>query len=324
MKCVCIISYIFALSICFSCIFSYQTDWIGCISHHEAKELLKLGKKERNKTVMESINLGLSKQSIFLSDSGISLTPTSRVILSWKQIEKIFKKQRGCYALYADGSEPEKINTFSEKTNLAASLCPPLSKSGAPTLLLGGYTMHRIAGDDMNPMIDTENKVSSVAIRVSDKVLDTCMGLGYTAITSAKKVGPTGSVVTIEYDPASVEMASFNPWSQGLFDQTLPISIIEGEASEVIKTFPDNNFNVIIHDPPTATLCKHDLFGLSFYRSLFRVLNKHTGRLFHYIGNSESKESGRLYKGIMDRLREAGFGKLQIDPKAFGVTATTY
>ena len=52
-----------------------------------------------------------------------------------------------------------------------------------------------------------------------------------------------------------------------------------------------------------------------------RVLAK-DGTLFHYIGSPDSKESGRLYKGITSRLMEAGFGVVKKVPKAFGIIAT--
>jgi hypothetical protein len=43
--------------------------------------------------------------------------------------------------------------------------------------------------------------------------------------------------------------------------------------------------------------------------------------LFHYIGNPESKESGRLYGGIAQRLKDAGFGKVKKASRAFGLVA---
>jgi predicted methyltransferase len=96
--------------------------------------------------------------------------------------------------------------------------------------VLGGFTMHRISGDSINPTVDTAAKIASVKINRGNKVLDTCLGLGYTAIAAARLVGTDGdgAVTTIEYDKASLEVASYNPWSQGLFDGSLPITILEG------------------------------------------------------------------------------------------------
>ena len=54
--------------------------------------------------------------------------------------------------------------------------------SGAPTLLIAGFPMHRIKNID--PHRDTLNKIK--AARPSGQVLDTSMGLGYTAIQAAR------------------------------------------------------------------------------------------------------------------------------------------
>jgi len=62
------------------------------------------------------------------------------------------------------------------------------------------------------------------------------------------------------------------------------------------------------------------VYGLQFYSELRRVLTK-DGTLFHYIGNPESKESGRLYQGITQRLQEAGFVNVKKAVKAFGLVA---
>ena len=41
---------------------------------------------------------------------------------------------------------------------------------GAPTIVLGGFTMHRISGEDMNPYLDTEAKIASIPIFRGAKV----------------------------------------------------------------------------------------------------------------------------------------------------------
>jgi uncharacterized protein len=89
--------------------------------------------------------------------------------------------------------------------------------------------MHRISGDSVDPIVDTKAKLASVNINPGYQVLDTCLGLGYTAIGAARKVAgsSTGKVTTIEYDDASIEMCSYNPWSQALFDGSLSIEIKE-------------------------------------------------------------------------------------------------
>lgn len=185
--------------------------------------------------------------------------------------------------------------------------------------------MHRISGDGMNPTVDTEAKISSVKFFKGAKVLDTCCGLGYTAIAAAKRVmsatkSNSGHVTTIEYDEASLEMCAHNPWSQGLFDGTLPISVLHGDSCEAVRSFADKTFNIIVHDPPARNLCRTDLYSLEFYKDLRRVLTG-SGVLYHYIGNPDSKESGKLYSGIITRLQQAGFKNIKKSVKAFGLTA---
>ena len=51
--------------------------------------------------------------------------------------------------------------------------------------------MHRISGENMNPGIDTEAKLASIKplyFNRDSKILDTCMGLGYTCIGAAQKL----------------------------------------------------------------------------------------------------------------------------------------
>ena len=301
--------------------------YAGVLDHHLATTLLPLrsavpAESGGKLTIRTSIDLGKSQASVGLDSEGISAG--ANLLATWAEIETIAEERKGCWALYDDGSKPWRISAISKSTNIPASLCPPLSSSGAPTMILGGFTMHRIAGDDMNPTKDTAAKISAVASSIfpGASVLDTCCGLGYTAIAAAELVGPQGRVTTIEFDEASLEMCAFNPWSQPLFDGSLPIDVLQGDSCEVVKNeFESRQFSAIIHDPPARALTRNDLYGLEFYKTLRRVL-KPSGTLFHYIGRSDSKESGRLYKGIQERLIEAGFATVKPYDAAFGLVAS--
>ena len=59
--------------------------------------------------------------------------------------------------------------------------------------------------------------------------------------------------------------------------------------------------------------------SLEVYRALRRLLRP-GGVLFHYVGDPASKASGRLFKGVLQRLREAGFDA-KTTPAAYGITA---
>jgi predicted methyltransferase len=172
--------------------------------------------------------------------------------------------------------------------------------------------MHRIKGT--NPYLDTLSKTRAIS-PIGGYVLDTATGLGYTAIEAAKTAL---QVVTIELDPQAQEIARFNPWSESLFGNP-KIKQIIGDSFEEIERFDNECFSCIIHDPPTLNLAG-ELYSQEFYQRAFRVL-KQNGRMFHYIGDPESKTGARTTKGVLNRLKGAGFERIALKPQAFGVVA---
>ncbi|MDK2853487.1 MAG: uncharacterized protein PWQ92_381 [Thermococcaceae archaeon] len=183
-----------------------------------------------------------------------------------------------------------------------------------PTIEINGIRMHRTK--DTNPLKDTRSKVEAVNPREGEFVLDTCMGLGYTAIESAKR---GAYVITIEKDPNVIELARLNPWSREVFTSQ-NIQLIQGDVFEVIKRFNDKSFDAIIHDPPRFSLAGY-LYSEEFYAELFRVL-KPKGRLFHYVGNPGKKYRKKdLQRGVMERLRGVGFKGVKRVEEALGVVA---
>ena len=62
------------------------------------------------------------------------------------------------------------------------------------------------------------------------------------------------------------------------------------------------------------------LYSAEFYRQLWRIL-KAKGRLFHYIGDPNSKSGRNVTRGAVKRLKEAGFRRVSARPHAFGVLA---
>lgn len=272
------------------------------LSYRQAQELL-IARGSGDSVAEVSPDLGISIVSVSLTDEGVIFPQDDEVC--WMKIEQIKKDEMHCFVV--QNGEIQAIQVFSETTNRMCSLLPT---KRTPTMLIAGFTMHRIV--DIDPMQDTLKKIATIA-PIMGRVLDTATGLGYTAIEAAKTAD---EVITIELDPGAQEIARNNPWSRALFTNP-KIEQIMGDAFEIVPTFEDNYFTRIIHDPPIFSLAGELYSGL-FYRDLYRVLRS-GGRLFHYIGDLNSKSGGTVTRGVLRRLQEAGFTRIVKRPEAFGV-----
>ena len=274
------------------------------LSHVQCRPLL-VAHNNGGKEVTTSLDLGRSKVTLPLSDSGLNLAAGET--LSWAEIERIGDAENVCFS-WQDGVLT-KIQAFSETLNRVYTLYPTES---APTMLISGIPMHRIKGID--PHRDTLNKIKAVA-PVTGTVLDTTTGLGYTAIEAARTAA---QVTTIELDPTVLEICRQNPWSQELFGAP-NIEQRIGDAFDQVAELPAEQYACIIHDPPTFSLAGH-LYSAEFYEQLRRIL-RGNGRLFHYIGNPSSKSGRNVTRGVVKRLKAAGFRRVAPRPQAFGVVA---
>jgi hypothetical protein len=274
------------------------------LSHFQAQVLLD-AQQQGVDTAVTTLDLGLTETAVPITPDHITL-PDGQTLIG-EQLQEIVANELACY-LVTDNNI-EKIQFFSEQLNRFYSLMPT---EGAPTMLISGIPMHRIKGTE--PHRDTLSKIKAVA-PVTGDVLDTTMGLGYTAIEAAKTAV---HVTTIELDPTVTEVCRHNPWSQGLFDNP-KISRRIGDAYDVVQALTDERFSRILHDPPMFSLAGH-LYSTEFYRELYRILTP-KGRLFHYIGNPASKSGGNVTRGVVRRLHDAGFRRVKPRPQAFGVVA---
>lgn len=184
----------------------------------------------------------------------------------------------------------------------------------APTLEISGIHMHRITNVD--PWKDTLLKIRATRIARNNLVLDTCMGLGYTAIVSLMRGAK--EVHTFEVDKNVVWIAERNPWSRRLGSTN--INIFLGNVVEHVYSLPDAYFDRVIHDPPRFTRSTGDLYGLEFYKELYRVM-KPRGILFHYTGEPRKHGGPSILKGIKTRLEKAGLRVLYYDENALGYVA---
>lgn len=274
------------------------------LSCFQARQMIE-ARKNGKSVVMVSTDLNLTQSEVSLRPENV-LFPTGES-LDWKSIEEMVSNETACY--YVENNMPKAIKGFSEFSGRVYGLMPTDS---APTMLISGIPMHRIK--DTNPHQDTLNKIKAIT-PIKGDVLDTTTGLGYTAIEAVKTAR---QVVTIEIDPVAQEIARLNPWSQALFNNP-KITQVMGDAFNEIERFEAESFSTVIHDPPMFSLAG-DLYSLAFYRQAFRVL-KHNGRIFHYIGDPESKSGARVTAGVIRRLQEAGFKRVVRAPRAFGVVA---
>ena len=268
-------------------------------------EPLQRARREGQNSAQISLDLGLSGSQVLLEPDGVVLPDGQR--LSWESIGEISENETVCFEV-VDSTEI-KIHRFSESLNRFYSLMPT---GGAPTILISGIPMHRVKGID--PHRDTLTKIRTIA-PIAGRVLDTCTGLGYTAIEAAKTAE---QVITIELDPTVLEIARLNPWSRELFAQSR-IQQVVGDAYDEVQGFEDESFSCIIHDPPMFSL-SGDLYSGKFYRDLYRIL-RHRGRLFHYVGDLKSRSGRNVVRGVVRRLGEVGFGRIVRKPGAFGVVA---
>lgn len=252
-----------------------------------------------------SPDLGISRIVARIAPEGIYF-PNGE-LLNWVQAEMVLEANRACYLL--QGGFLEKIQIFSPAAQRHYVLYPT---QRAPTFLNSGIPMHRIK--DTDPTADTEAKIDAAG-PIYGEVLDTCTGLGYTAIAAARTAA---KVTTVEIDPAVIELARLNPWSRELFESPKITQQI-GDVRDLIVTLDANKFSRVLHDPPAFNIAG-ELYSADFYHELHRVITS-KGRLFHYIGDLESPSGRRVSRGAVERLLKAGFSRVEPRKKAFGLLA---
>ena len=265
------------------------------LAHIQAKELLEASKKSLKEA---EISLDLSKTLSKIKIQNNEFIFPDNQKLNESQLKNPIKDDNVCF-LIRDNSLV-KIQLFSNETNKFYKLVPT---KDAPTIEISGIRMH--ATKDMTPMEDTKRKIESIA-PIHGIVLDTCMGMGYTAIASSKLAE---FVITCERDENVLEIAKYNPWSQELFNNK-KISVLKTNVFDEIKIFKSQMFDVVIHDPPRLTLAT-ELYSLEFYKQVFRVL-KNNGKLYHYTGSPGSKfRHINLIGNVSKRLKQAGFKSIE-------------
>jgi uncharacterized protein len=254
-----------------------------------------------------SLDLGLSTVRLPLEE-GTARLPDGQT-LARGVLETVVGNPDSVYAVMED--RVEKVTWFDPGTGRVYTL---RATGGWPALEISGILMHRIK--DVDPEADAASKIAAIA-PVRGHGLETCCGLGYSAIHAAR----TADRVTVfEVDPNVLEMARINPYSAPLFEEDGPIQVRNEDVATAIVSLPDDAFDFAIHDPPTLALAG-ELYGDAFYRQLLRVLRP-GARLFHYTGDPGSRHRRQDLPGrVARRLADLGFAAVRREPTALGVSA---
>lgn len=248
-----------------------------------------------------SLDLGITKSKIKVENSYVFFGSQK---VSLAQIKKV--KENFCYIV--EDNELKKVAIFYDKTNRYYKLTPT---KDWPTFMISSVPMHRYI--HFSPKEDTETKIKEIH-PVKGIVLDTCCGLGYTAIMSSKNA----EVHTFERDKAVLTIARINPYSKELFSSN-KITLHEEDVFEGIKKFEDSYFDRIIHDPPTFKISP-ELYSKAFYAELYRVLKK-DGIMYHYAPMPGKTKGNDFSKKIVRLLKEAGFRNVEYHAKSSGIRA---
>ena len=249
--------------------------------------------------------MGLSESEVELFDAGVVL-PDGKVV-SMEDLEEISGRKDA--AFFVDGG-----SVFQAAVSDGGFL-KLLPTEGAPTLEIDGVRMHRTVGT--TPDVDARVKMDALGVK-GGRILDTCTGLGYTVLEALRRGGEL--VVSVERRAGVLRLAGLNPWSAGLFDDGR-VSLVLGDSGGLVEVFPGGLFDYVVHDPPSFSHAGH-LYSGAFYGQLFRVLRP-GGRLFHYTGEPGSRRRRvDLRRGVMERLRRAGFVGVSWMKEALGVVCS--
>jgi len=252
-----------------------------------------------------SLDLGLSVQEVMLKDGFVSIQNQKIPLVEFEHV-----KEEACYV--ADENILKIVAYFSEETNFYYKLIPT---NDWPTITLSSTPMHRHI--HISPKKSAKLMITKVT-PLNGNVLDTCCGLGYTAILAAKHAE---KVYTFERDKYVINLASYNPYSQELFSNK-KIELIENDVVSGIMRFKNNFFSRIIHDPPTFKYSP-DLYSEEFYKAMFRVLRK-GGKLYHYAPCPQKTKNKVFYNRIIRHLKACGFRNMRYDEISSGVSAEKF
>ncbi|MBI5398744.1 methyltransferase [Candidatus Woesearchaeota archaeon] len=266
------------------------------LSVYQAR-LLLAALQQKKSSVHVSLDLGRTTETVTLKDDRFVFPDGKSITID--DIKKIIKHDTAVYLVEDDSIM--KVHFFNQELALFYKLYP-VGADKPTTFDISGINMHAIK--DTDPWTDTKKKLKTIS-PIRGNVLDTCMGLGYTAMFAAKEAE---HVVTCERDLHVIELARINPWSRELFDGAKEgkIEILNTSSFDYVQKCSNETFDVIIHDPPRPNFAR-ELYSNAFYAEVLRVL-KRGGTFYHYTGTPfVSTQKRNLADEIARRLTSLGF-----------------
>jgi len=253
-----------------------------------ASAILRARRRKQAKLTV-SLDLNRNRSVVHLLEDGVRLPDGTE--LCYEAVRSVSRRGKKIFVV-VDG-QPVAVERRSHYYY-------KLSDTGsAPTLEISGIKMHRSEG--CCPYSQAEQIVRAV-VRPGDRVLDSCGGLGYTAIWAARLGAER--VISIENDLDVLELARLNPWSEEYFFDGR-IDVMPEDVTAFLAQERSGSFDAVIHDPPHFSRAS-ELYGRDFYFELSRVL-KASGRMYHYVGEPYSRRGQkRFHEGVAERLRTVG------------------
>jgi len=276
-----------------------------------------------------SLDLNLSRDRFAIRGDCLVLDKAWEIDI--KDLEPVASSRQKVFVLSREGLSPIEVR--------ADGYYKLVPTDTVPTLEINGIKMHR--SKDIDPFVDAREKTKLV-VRLNDHVLDTCGGLGYSAVFALK--AGAKRVVSTEKSRPVIQIRHQNPWlpakgnhqmesirtdstrvGSPQMDQSRidPIHIdwVNADITHYIRTLPDLSFDAVIHDPPRFTSATGELYGKQFYTQLFRVM-KPSSRLFHYTGSPKKiNHQDRFIKNAIKRLEQVGFSKVVFNERLQGIHA---
>jgi len=279
-----------------------------CLSGDSARTLL--GAAAGTTSIQEvSFDLNLSTTLVAIDGDRFRVGERKGLLQPLRNLAKEDRK-----VFRASGSPmAELVETWEPMSVFEGGYYQLVATAEAPTVEIDGVQMHITSG--VGPFA-AAGAFAATVVRPGDRVLDTCGGLGYTAIQALLRGAV--QVDSFELSAAMLQLRTLNPWSQ--WDCGGRLHLTHGDVFQATVSLRRGSYDVVLHDPPRQALAP-DLYSDAFYLRL-RDLLKPDGRLFHYTGDPRSRSrSTPLARSVLDRLGGLGFsGRVEEDVQ--GVVAS--